>query len=149
MEVSESLVRVFVVEDHPVMRTMLCETIERHPQCRLLGTAASAEEALEALSTLEVDLALIDVSLPRMSGIDLVRCLKERPPEVRCLMVSGHVEPSYAMQALDAGACGYVLKGNPADLDAAIAACNRGEVYLSPPLEHRVERLEETREHEG
>jgi len=136
--------RVFVIEDHPVMRTMLCEVVERHPQCTLRGTASSAEEALDVLSSLDIDLALVDVSLPKMSGVEFVRCLRKRSLTIRCLMVSGHVEPTYAMQSLEAGACGYVLKGRPGDLTRAITACERGETFLSEPLEERLGRLEQT-----
>jgi DNA-binding NarL/FixJ family response regulator len=137
--------RLFVVEDHPVMRQMVCEAIERRAEWVLSGAAVSAEEAMGALTVMPVDLVLVDVSLPRMNGIELVRALRERRPELRCLMLSGHAEGSYAAQALSAGALGYILKGRPEDLEAGIRATLQGEQFLSEPLRHKLE----TRRREG
>lgn len=127
--------RVFVVEDHAVMRQVLREAVERQPECEFAGAAASAEDALAAIDQAPIDLVLVDVSLPKMSGLEFVRMLSQRSPELACLMVSGHVDPGYAKQALEAGACGYVIKGRPDDLAAGIRAAITGFQYLSEPLE--------------
>jgi DNA-binding NarL/FixJ family response regulator len=139
MTVPPQLFRLFVVEDHPVMRQMVCEAIERQAEWVLSGAAVSAEEAMGELAVMTVDLVLVDVSLPRMSGIELVRALAERRPDLRCLMLSGHAEGSYAAQALAAGALGYILKGRPADLEAGIRATLQGKQFLSEPLRHKLE----------
>ena len=128
-------IRVFVVEDHAVMRGMLCETVERQPESDLAGAASSAEEALATMDPASVDLVLVDLSLPRMSGVELVRRLSKRTPALPCLIVSGHVEVAYARQALEVAARGYVLKGRPADLAAGIQAAVSGKRYVSSPLE--------------
>ena len=126
------------MEDHAVMRGMLCETVERQPECELAGAASSAEEALATMDPASVDLVLVDLSLPRMSGVELVRRLSERTPALPCLIVSGHVEVAYAEQALAAGARGYVLKGRPADLTAGILAVASGKRHVSSPLEEEL-----------
>jgi DNA-binding NarL/FixJ family response regulator len=130
--------RIFIVEDHPFMREMLCEVVERQLQCTVSGAVSSAEEALEALSDADVDLVFVDVSLPHMDGIALVRALQEMRPDLPCLMVSGHAEITYVTRALEAGARGYVLKGRPGDIEAGVAAVGAGSTYLSEPLRQRV-----------
>lgn len=127
--------RIYIVEDHAVMCEMLADAIARMPELQLVGMSTTAEAALDELARTEVDLVLVDVSLPRMSGVDLVRTLKQSMPTLPCLMISGHVEVGYAEQALDAGACGYVLKGRPDDLEAGIRAAIVGKRYLSEPLQ--------------
>jgi DNA-binding NarL/FixJ family response regulator len=129
--------RIFIVEDHPFMREMLCEVVERQLRCTVTGAVATAEEALALLVDADVDLVLVDVSLPQMDGIALVRALQQTHPELPCLMVSGHAEITYVTRALEAGARGYVLKGRPGDIEAGVAAIRAGVTYLSEPLRQR------------
>jgi DNA-binding NarL/FixJ family response regulator len=131
--------RVLVVEDHAVMREVICETVDRHPQCVLVGAVRTAEEALGRLQQDAVDLVLVDVSLPQMSGLELIREIRKRFPGRPCLIISGHMEVAYARLALAAGASGYVLKGRPDDLDAGISAALEGNIYLSIPLREQLQ----------
>jgi DNA-binding NarL/FixJ family response regulator len=142
-ESASGVIRVFIVEDHPVMRKMLAEIVERVGGTSVTGVAGSAEEALLSIPASGADLVLVDLSLPGMSGVDLVRELRRVLPETACLMVSGHIELPYVVQALEAGARGYILKGRRADLSRAIPACARGATFLSAPVQ---ERLDEVRE---
>jgi DNA-binding NarL/FixJ family response regulator len=141
MTSSATHLRVFVVEDHDVMRQLLCEALEREPDLLLCGSASSAERAVSEVPASGANLVLVDVSLPAMSGLELVRTLRADTPGLQCLMVSGHIEAAYAVQALESGACGYVLKGRPQDLRAAIQACRDGVVYLSEPLREKIDEL--------
>lgn len=100
------------------------------------GTAESGEEALETLPESGCDLALVDVSMPGMSGIELVRHLRAQSPEVKCLMLSGHLGEGYVTDALKAGARGYVGKGDPAALLEAITEVLGGGRYISEPFRH-------------
>lgn len=122
------------------MRGILCQVVDRQRGCELIGAAASAEEAVRMLRTQAADLVLVDVSLPRMSGVDLVRLLQVQIPGLLCLMVSGHDEAGYARQALHAGARGYVLKGRPEDLRDGIRTVLDGGTYLSEPLREKLAR---------
>jgi two-component system nitrate/nitrite response regulator NarL len=124
------LARVVLVEDHPVVLEGLRRGLQE-VGVLVCGTAQSAEEALRLAELGQVELALVDVSLPDMSGIELVRALRRAHPGLRCLMVSGHAQRSYAADALAAGACGYVLKGNAAELIQAVRSVLDGNVYLS------------------
>ena len=103
------------------------------------ATAPSAESALAQLTEMSVDLVLVDVSLPQMSGIELVARLQAEHPDLLCLVLSGHDEPSYVQQALAAGARGYVQKDQPITLLDAIPRVLAGDVYLSAELQQRLE----------
>lgn len=105
--------RVFVVEDHLVMRQMLATLIGRMPSLELCGEADSAEKALQEIPAASPDIILIDVSLPGMNGIELARHLRAEQPDLPILFLSGHDESVYAEQALQVGAQGYTMKGDP------------------------------------
>jgi DNA-binding NarL/FixJ family response regulator len=125
---------IYIVEDHARMRELLSNWIDALPGLSVCGAAGSAETALEELPGLDASLVLVDMSLPQMSGIDLVAALQARFPEMRCLIMSGHNEPGYVERALAAGAHGYVLKGKPSEIEPAIAAVLAGERFISPAL---------------
>ncbi len=141
---TEGAKRIFIVEDHLYMREMLRQYLAADPRFDVCGAAATGEEALETLISADAaeadpaagaaDLMLVDMSLPGMSGADVVRALLERRPALRCLMYSGHSERRYVEQALSAGAHGYVLKGDPDELAEAIERVLSGETYFSGPL---------------
>lgn len=124
-------VRIFIIEDHPVMREMLTEFLMETPELDVCGASGTADEALEYLSETEVDLVLVDVALPEKNGIDAVKELQARHPGLKCLMISGHGESNYVRRSLDAGASGYLLKGDPAEILEAIREVNSGGMYLS------------------
>lgn len=130
---------LMLVEDHAVMIETLSFLLARIQGLTVTATATSAEAALAQLPEVAVDLALIDVSLPQMSGIELVARLQEQHPDLLCLVLSGHDEPSYVQQALAAGARGYVQKDQPITLLDAIPRVLAGEVYLSQEMQQRLE----------
>lgn len=105
--------RVFVVEDHLVMRRMLGTLIGRMPSLELCGEADSAEKALQEIPAASPDIILIDVSLPGMNGIELARHLRAEHPDLPILIISGHDKSVYAEQAFQVGAQGYTMKGDP------------------------------------
>ncbi|MEZ4732851.1 MAG: response regulator transcription factor [Caldilineaceae bacterium] len=123
--------RIFIVEDNPMIQNLLCKLLNKMPNFHVCGTASTAKEALALLSTIEVDLLLIDISLPGISGIDFVSMLQSQQPQLRCLMLSGYQEPVYVKDALAAGARGYVVKGAFYELAGAIRQVLAGEIYLS------------------
>jgi DNA-binding NarL/FixJ family response regulator len=123
--------RIYVVEDHDEMREMLRSFLDMEEGFTVVGVAETAEEADAEVQGLDLDLLVIDVSLPGMSGIDLLERVRERSPEVRCLILSGHSEDVYVQAARRLGARGYVVKGQP---DAYLTACRcvlDGETYRS------------------
>lgn len=126
--------RVSLVEDHPVLRDVLQEYIARLPGVELCVVSANAEEALDQFDGSMPDLILIDLSLPRMSGIDLIRELHLRQPDLRCAILSGHRSPVYVRQAMEVGAHGYLLKGDPMEIERGLQAILAGKRYVSPDL---------------
>ncbi len=121
---------IYIIEDHPLMQKMIKQFLSRLTSLTICGTAGSAQEALAQIPG-DIDIALVDVSLPDMNGIMLVSELKALYPQLYCLMLSGHQESTYAQRALAAGASGYVTKGNPIELANAIEQVLAGDVYLS------------------
>jgi DNA-binding NarL/FixJ family response regulator len=130
--------KIFIVEDHPTMRQMMREFIEAISGMEVCGVAATAEEGLEYLVDLEVDLVTVDISLPGMNGIDLVAKLQARWPQLPCIIVSGHHEPGYIKRAFAEGARGYVAKGNPMEIRTAIEQVLAGKIYLNESMRKKI-----------
>lgn len=126
--------RVFIVDDHPLIRKVLAHALTCQPDLEVVGVAASAEEALEALAALSPHLALVDYSLPGMNGVDLIRQLRRTHPDTCSVMCSSHHEPFYIDAALGAGACGYVVKGEPDALLQAISNVLAGHTTVQKGL---------------
>ncbi|HUF00630.1 MAG TPA: response regulator transcription factor [Anaerolineales bacterium] len=126
-----STTSILLVEDHKVFAKTLLHFLSTHEELHVVAVAESAEQALEQLTDLKVDLVLADLSLPRMSGISLVEQLRQQYPDLRCAVLSGHVAPEYAHRALNAGAQGYMIKDNPHGILEGIQRIMKGEVYIS------------------
>ena len=126
--------RIFLVDDHDILRRSLRSLLEREADFAICGESETAVAAIEAIAAARPDLVLVDVSLPDMSGIELVEKLSSQHPDLPLLMLSGHDTSGYAAQALEAGACGYVLKGRGAEIPHAIRMALAGERYLSEDL---------------
>lgn len=126
--------KVFVVEDHPTMRQMLATLVGRMPDLEMCGEAISAETALEELPDSSPDILLIDVSLPGMNGIELARRIRADQPDLPILIISGHDESVYAEEALQVGARGYTMKGDPRAIITAIQDVLQGKLRFSSDL---------------
>ena len=132
--------KIFIVEDHAVIRRGYSSLIKRRPDLEVCGEAISGEDALEAIPACAPDLVLIDVSLPGMSGVDLVRRLKALQPDLATLVVSGHEEALFGEGVLAAGAKGYIMKEQAPDvLIDAIYMVLSGKRYLSQRMRERLE----------
>lgn len=123
-------IRVYIVDDHPYVREMLSQYLEMEEDVAVCGSAEAAEAALDAIPTASPDLVLVDVSLPGLSGIELVERLRDCAPGTVCLMLSGHGERSHMRRAAEAGAKGYVLKGDTSELLTAVRCVASGEHYF-------------------
>jgi CheY-like chemotaxis protein len=131
-----SAIRILLVDDHPLVREGLKRTLTSMVGVIVVGEAASGEEAVARARDLEPDLVIMDLSLPRMSGIEASRLIKAQLPATRILALTMHGEDVYIRGALEAGASGYVVKdARPSELVAAIEAVHRGEQYVmvGPP----------------
>ncbi len=130
------IARIFLVEDHPVISQVLQQLFESEADFTIGGSATTGAEALEQLATTcdTVDLVLIDVSLPDFSGIDLARQLRDEHPHLLLAMLSGHGERGYVEKALEAGANGYILKGDTDQMILGVRQIVQGEAYVSRVL---------------
>lgn len=136
---AETVQRIFIVEDHEVVRQGYILMLELEPGLTVCGEAGTAHEALERIPEAAPDLIIVDVSLPGMDGIELIRRLKEKDKDIRTLVVSGHDSDLYAKQALQAGANGYIDKAGVADIMGdAIRSVLNGEEYLSEHVRRSV-----------
>ena len=132
---SPTRIRLLLVDDHQLVRDGLRARLGDIAEFEIVGEAANGQEALAASDTLRPDLALVDVGLPDMNGIELASALGQRCPALRVLILSMYDSPGYVQSAMQAGARGYVLKDAPsAEIIAAIRAVAAGGVYLSSAL---------------
>jgi DNA-binding NarL/FixJ family response regulator len=134
-DADESSLFVFLVEDHALLRGVLQEYISSIAAVGRCAAAANAESTLEVLKDGELpDFMLIDLSLPGMNGIELVRELREAHPKLSLAILSGHRSLKYARDALAAGADGYLLKGDLDEIERGIHAIRHGRHYVSEGL---------------
>ncbi len=130
--------RIFLIEDHPVMREGYVSLLNAEPDLRVVAEASSAEEGFELANGLDFDIAIVDLSLPGVNGVELIKRLRSLDPEVRVLVVSAHDEALYAERALRAGARGYLMKHESArQFVTAVRTVLDGELYLSTSLQGR------------
>jgi DNA-binding NarL/FixJ family response regulator len=125
--------RILVADDHPIVRSGLRKLLNAKPDLEVVAEAEDGAEAVERALAEDVDLAILDVSMPRMTGIQAAAQLHKRKPELRLLMLSLYDSEQFLFEALKAGAAGYVLKSS-ADEDI-VEACRktmRGEAFLYP-----------------
>ncbi len=131
--------KILLVDDHPLMRKGLALTLEVESDITVIGQAASAEEALDLLEEISPDLAVVDVSLPGMSGLELIKHMQALKPGLSVLVVSRHDESLYAERAIRAGARGYVMK---LEADEVIVKAVRhvlgGGIYVSDEIKERL-----------
>jgi DNA-binding NarL/FixJ family response regulator len=127
------MIDVLVVDDHALMRTGLRGVIAAAGDMRVVGMAADGVQALEAMATTPPDVVLMDLSMPVMDGVATTRRITEEYPDVAVLVLSSYSDQQRVLEALDAGAIGYVLKDtDPADLVAAIRSAAQGHSPLDP-----------------
>jgi DNA-binding NarL/FixJ family response regulator len=133
------ITRLLLVDDHPLLRKGLALTLDAEPDFEVVGQAADAEEALDAAPRLKPDVVLVDLSLPGMGGLELVKHLAAVLPDAKTLVVSRHDESLYADRAIRAGARGYVSKLEAGEkIVEAVRAVLRGSLYLSDEVKDRM-----------
>ena len=136
---AEKATRILVVDDHPFVREGLKQLLAVQPEFELVAEASTAEEAQEAAATHDVDVAVVDLALGADDGMELVKWLRERHPNVRVLVLSMQDEALYAERLLRLGVSGYVMK-NVAGTDfvTALRKVARGQRHVSPAMGERM-----------
>jgi DNA-binding NarL/FixJ family response regulator len=129
-------IRVLLVDDHAVVREGYRRLLERDESLAVVGEAAAMADALTLDAQLQPDVIVLDIALPGVSGIEILRRLIARRPEARVLMFSMYQDGIYATHAMNAGACGYLSKASAPDLlVSAVRAVAAGSRYISPDVE--------------
>ncbi len=130
-----SRLRVLIVEDHGLVRAGLRAILDGRNGVSVVGEASDGAAALELVDALRPDVVLLDITLPGLGGLQVLRRLTAREPAPRVLMLSVHDGEEYVRQSLRLGAAGYLLKdADPDELDLALRAVARGRIYLSPSV---------------
>ncbi|MCH5372854.1 MAG: response regulator transcription factor [Planctomycetes bacterium] len=127
--------KILIVDDHPVVRYGLSQVIAKQPDLVVCGEASSVGEALEQVESTAPDLAIVDISLEEENGLRLIEQIRGQYPAIKMLVSSVHNEAVYAPRALQAGAVGYIEKGQPMEtIIDAIREILKGGIYLSPKM---------------
>jgi len=133
--------RILVADDHGIVRAGIKLLLENQPDLDVIAEAADGIEAIEQALAANPDLCILDVGMPRMTGLQAARGIRAHLPNVRVLMLSMHDDERYLFEALKAGASGYVLKREAdQDLVGAVRAVGRGEAFLTNAAERSIIR---------
>ena len=126
------MIRVLLADDHQIVRDGLRRILDAHPEFEVAGEAPGGNEALALVRAQDYDVAVLDMSMPGLSGLDLVKRLKAEKPRLKILVLSMHGEQQYAARALKAGAAGYLNKDSAAEqLVGALRKIAAGGVHVS------------------
>lgn len=138
---SSPRIRLLLVDDHTVVRQGLSMVLSLEPDLDIVGEAGNGKEALEQARRLEPHVVLMDLLMPVMDGVSAIRALKQQQPEVEVVALTSVLEDRLVIDAVEAGAAGYLLKETgPEELTEAIRAAARGEVRLHPKAQKRLVR---------
>ncbi len=133
------MIRVLVVDDHPVVRDGLRGVLDAEPDMEVVGEAAHGAEALARIPDAAPDVVLMDLRMPVMGGVEAITALRRAAPGVRVLVLTTFDTDRDVLPAIEAGATGYLLKDTPRDeLLRAVRAAHRGEAVLSPAVAGRL-----------
>lgn len=132
-------IRIVLADDHALVRAGIRGLLEGLPAIQVVAETGDGQEALRLVQAHQPDVLLLDISMPGLNGLEVVARITKEFPDVRVLILSVHTKEEYVLQALRAGAAGYLLKeADPPELEVAIKAVARGETYLSPAVSKHV-----------
>lgn len=136
-------IRIVLAEDHTLVREGTRNLLEQAPDLRVVGEAGDGERALELIQELAPEVAILDIRMPRLGGIDVVRRMRERSPGTSALMLTAYDDDDYIMALMDeGGVSGYLLKTAPAnELVDAVRTVARGQPVVHPAIAAKMARL--------
>jgi DNA-binding NarL/FixJ family response regulator len=138
------VIRIGIVDDHAIVRSGLKQFFADQVDLRVVGEAASGREAIDLVRTTEMEVLLMDLSMPGQSGIDVLAMIRAKAPDVGVLILSGYPEEHYALNLMRQGASGYLNKEcDPEEIVEAIRAVSLGQRYITPTVANLMaQRLE-------
>ncbi|MBI3577917.1 MAG: response regulator transcription factor [Ignavibacteriales bacterium] len=126
-------IRILLADDHALIRSGIATLLQGNADFSIIGEAKDGEEAVQKAKELSPDVVVIDLSMPKLSGVEATKIIKKKYPNIRVLVLTMHENEEYVYQILKSGAGGYVLKSaGKEELSAAIRAVARGEKFFSP-----------------
>ena len=132
-------ITVLIADDHSVVREGVRQLINQEPDMEVVGEAADGLEALEAVRQHRPRVVILDIAMPRVSGVEAVSLIKETAPDTEVVVLSMHSKESMIHRVLESGALGYVLKASPvSNVIDAVRAANKGEYFLSSKIKAEV-----------
>ena len=131
--------RIVIAEDYRILREGLRALLSSHPDIEIVGEAEDGQDAIRRVEKLKPDLALMDLSMPKMSGMDAIKEIRKRSPLTRILVLTVHKAEEYILEAFRAGANGYVLKdASQTELGMAVRSVLDGKQYVSPGISDKL-----------
>ncbi|MBI4233935.1 MAG: response regulator transcription factor [Chloroflexi bacterium] len=135
-------IRIVLGEDHALVREGTRRILEQHPDLVVVGEAGDGEQALGLIERLQPDVAILDIHMPKLTGIEVVRRMGGRSPQTRVLMLTAYDDDDYVLALMEAGATGYLLKtARAGELVEGVRSVHQGEVVLHPAIAAKVARL--------
>ena len=129
------ILRILLADDHTVVRQGLRKVLEERPDWKVVAEAGDGREAVRQAEQLKPDIAILDVAMPLLNGVEAARQIVKHVPGVRVLVLSMHSDEAYVTQILQAGASGYLLKDSAdVDLLQAVTALSEGKSFFSPAI---------------
>lgn len=126
---------IIIVDDHPLLRRGVRDVIAENPRFRVIAEASDGDEAIQLVNGMNPDIAIVDIDMPRLNGLELLRGLRQAPLEVKAVILTMYKEEDVFNAAMDLGAKAYVVKDNAAnDIMAALEKVVAGEPYISPVM---------------
>lgn len=131
-ELTKMTTRILLVDDHPIVREGLRTVLQRRTGWEVVGEASNGVEALEKAESLKPDVMVLDITMPKLNGLEVCRLTRQRTPAIEVLFVTQHDSPQMMREALGAGAKGYVVKSNAArDLLEAIEVVSQHRIFTA------------------
>ena len=135
MHNAQNLIRIFTVDDHPLLRKGIAALVNAEPDMKLVGEASNGKEAVPAFRSLRPDVTLMDLQMPGMNGLEALDAIREEFPEARVIVLTTYSGDAQVLRALRAGARGYILKGNVhEELLHTIRAVHAGQKRIPPDV---------------
>jgi len=140
-------ITIILADDHALMREGTRHLLEQYPEFKVVGEAEDGQQALELIAQLKPDVAILDIRMPKLNGIEVVRNLKGSCPSTKALMLTAYDDDDYILALMEAGACGYQMKtATAAELADAVRTVYAGEPALHPAIAMKIARLWSRRE---
>lgn len=128
-------IRVVVADDHPIMRSGIANELRRHPDIEVLGEAVDGDHALALTRSLQIDVLVLDVNMPGLKALQILREIEVLSLPTRVLIITGQNDSEYVITLIKSGAKGYILKDEePATITTAVRAVAKGKTWLSPQV---------------